>query len=655
MKKINAIIIRVFFIGIIGCNFIDVVPEDAASLDHAFSNRAVAYKFLNTCYSHLPDPTDPFYYPAYFTSTDEFVLNESRARNNSIAGQIAKGLQSANNPLQDYWSGRNGGKPLYVGIRDCNIFLENIHKPQDILEMERQRWIAEVKFLKAYYHFFLMKLYGPIVLINENLPISSTPEETHLYREPIDRCVDFIVSLLDEAILELPTSLPDVDSEMGRIDKAIALSIKAKVLIWAASPLFNGNSDYSNWIDNRGEQLISSEYDSNKWEKAAEAIKEAIDACHEKGARLYEFNKLAGGPDAFKMNDSLVQLMTIRKTVTEDLDKNPEIIWATQEQFANGKGGAGTGSLGLSALGNMLRMLTPALYSEDVNYQANYFSASWHMGDLFYSKNGVPIEEDLSYNYENRFDPRLAVPSDKHDYYVATGEITAGINFDREPRFYANLGFDRGFFELATTTDNGGESFMFWRARYGEVSTAPGLGAYVPKKLMNFESSGTQGDNNKTYSPSLYQFPLVRLADLYLMYSEALNEIKLEPDDEVYEWIDKVRERAGLMGVLQSWQNFSKNPDAPKNKIGMRKIIHKERLIELAFEGHRFWDIRRWKIADQFWTLPPTKWRSEKDHEGYYQLNVYDESRIITVKDYLYPIGENDLRINPNLIQTFGW
>src|SRR5690625_2133438 len=331
MKKINAIIIRVFFIGIIGCNFIDVVPEDAASLDHAFSNRAVAYKFLNTCYSHLPDPTDPFYYPAYFTSTDEFVLNESRARNNSIAGQIAKGLQSANNPLQDYWSGRNGGKPLYVGIRDCNIFLENIHKPQDILEMERQRWIAEVKFLKAYYHFFLMKLYGPIVLINENLPISSTPEETHLYREPIDRCVDFIVSLLDEAILELPTSLPDVDSEMGRIDKAIALSIKAKVLVWAASPLFNGNSDYSNWIDNRGEQLISSEYDSNKWEKAAEAIKEAIDACHEKGARLYEFNKLAGGPDAFKMNDSLVQLMTIRKTVTEDLDKNSEIIWATQE------------------------------------------------------------------------------------------------------------------------------------------------------------------------------------------------------------------------------------------------------------------------------------------------------------------------------------
>src|SRR5690606_18775016 len=124
-----------------------------------FSNRSVTEKFLRTCYSHLPDPTDPFYYPAYFTSRDEFDLRYETRALNSVAGQISRGLQNTNNPLQDYWSGRNGGKALYVAIRDCNIFLENVHIPLDIEELERTRWIAEVKFLKAYYHFFLMQLY----------------------------------------------------------------------------------------------------------------------------------------------------------------------------------------------------------------------------------------------------------------------------------------------------------------------------------------------------------------------------------------------------------------------------------------------------------------------------------------------------------------
>src|SRR5690606_23081555 len=156
MKKISLVIIVLLGFQFYSCEFIDVVPEEAPTLEHAFSNRAVAYKFLNTCYSHLPDPTDPFYYPAHFTSRDELELRDPRAVNNSIAGKIAQGLQSASNPLQDYWSGRNGGKALYVGIRDCNIFLENIHKPQDIQEVERQRRIAEVKFLKAFYHFFLI-------------------------------------------------------------------------------------------------------------------------------------------------------------------------------------------------------------------------------------------------------------------------------------------------------------------------------------------------------------------------------------------------------------------------------------------------------------------------------------------------------------------
>src|SRR5690606_15176790 len=174
-------------------NYLDVVPNDTATLDHAFSNRSVMEKFMRTCYSHLPDPTNPWWYPAYFTSRVEFAYrNESRAAV-MPAAMIARGLQNANAPYQDYWSGANGGKALYVALRDCNIFLENDHVPRDIDEVERTRWIAEVTFLKAYYHFFLMQLYGPIVLVKENLPVSTSPEDAKVYREPIDVCVDYIV------------------------------------------------------------------------------------------------------------------------------------------------------------------------------------------------------------------------------------------------------------------------------------------------------------------------------------------------------------------------------------------------------------------------------------------------------------------------------
>lgn len=147
--------------GIGGCKkFLDVVPNDAPSLESAFSNRSVMEKFLRTCYSHLPDPTDPFYYPAYFTSWDEFDVRRDSRSNNSIAGLIAQGLQNSNAPYQDYWSGTGGGHPMYVALRDCNIFLENAHIPRDIDETERTRWISEVKFLKAYYHFFYCNYMG---------------------------------------------------------------------------------------------------------------------------------------------------------------------------------------------------------------------------------------------------------------------------------------------------------------------------------------------------------------------------------------------------------------------------------------------------------------------------------------------------------------
>jgi hypothetical protein len=181
-------------------------------------------------------------------------------------------------------------------------------------------------------------------------------------------------------------------------------------------------------------------------------------------------------------------------------------------------------------------------------------------------------------------------------------------------------------------------------------------GEYSPKKIIAFETSCSQGDVNKRYSPHDYHFPIIRLADLYLLYAEALNEVKEQPDDEVYYWIDAVRENVGLNGVVESWENASIIPDKPLNKVGMREIIRKERLIELSFEAQHFWDLRRWKIADQYWSLPRTTWTNDEGNpEDFYVPKVIGESRQVSFRDYLSPIPFNTTRINPNLVQTYGW
>lgn len=652
MKNFIRIIILTILIGMVSCSYLDVVPNDTATLDHTFSNRSVMDKFLRTVYSYLPDPTNPHHYPAYFTSRDEFDWRTDVRAGNLPAGQISQGNQNSNSPYLDYWSGRNGGKPMYEAINACNIFLENAHLPKDIDEEERQKWIAEVKFLKAYYHFFLMQLYGPIVVVRENLPLSASTQEVMVYREPIDDVVEYIVELLDESISALPLVTKDPSTEQGRITQVIALGIKAKVLAWAASPLFNGNSDYAGWIDNRGIQLVPSTYDPLKWERVAEATKQAIDAAHSGGHRLYEFNKFST-PQTFAMNDSLSTLMTVRKAITEDIERNTGVLWATQEQFANGKGGPSA-----AVLGNMMTSLFQFLYATDQPINMNYMSASWHMGDLYYSNNGVPIDEDRHFDYTNRNKPRRATPGDNHTSYIATGEVTASKHFDREPRFYASLAFDRGFYELASTTQDGGITFSpFIKSRPHEIGPAAGHGAYTPKKIIPFESSGSQGVTGRAITNYPYHFPLLRLADLYLLYAEALNEVKEQPDAEVYYWINEIRSQTGLKGVVEAWQEAAYNPNAPENKNDMRRIIQKERLIELSFEGQRFWDVRRWKIAAQYWTLPPTQWGGDDiSDEAFYVPTVYsDVKRQVTFRDYLFPIHLADLRTNTNLVQTYGW
>lgn len=151
-----------------------------------------------------------------------------------------------------------------------------------------------------------------------------------------------------------------------------------------------------------------------------------------------------------------------------------------------------------------------------------------------------------------------------------------------------------------------------------------------------------------------YHLPRMRLADLYLLYAECLNEAN-GPTQDAYNYIDLVRQRAGLKGVQESWLKYSNNPTKPTSKTGLREIIHRERRIELCFEGKAGWDLRRWKELLLVLSNPIQGWSvyQKSDNNFYTPQTLFIPA--VTTKDYFFPLSDYALSNNPNLVQTLYW
>lgn len=628
-KKIKFYITSV----IIGClfacdSYVDVVPDNLATIDIAFNSRVNAQRFFYTLYSYMPQHGSVTQNPAFFGGDELWTTRLQAINNDGI--QIAQGFQSVASPYYNYWATED----MFIALRDCNIFLDNIYKPRDIDESERVRWIAEAKFLKAYYHFWLLRMYGAIPTIDTNIDVSEGVDNVRVERDPADVTIDYIVSLLDEAIIDLPSFISSTTSELGRVTKPVAASIKAKVLAFAASPLMNGNTSYASWVNNQGEPYINQTFDITKWERAADACKEAVDLSLEGGHSLYE----SEGNNIFAVSDSTLTKLSIRGAVTERW--NSELIWgmlnSTGADFQQHSYGLGLAGLSGNALIRILPDYAPTM----------------RMAELFYSDNGVPIEEDINFDYANRYTLRNG--DSDHSYYIEPGYTTAALHFNREPRFHANLFFDGGKIYGQGNYDDT-DLFTLY-AKKGQTAGAASatnfsITGYLPKKLSGIDDELTAD----AFVTEFYPWPIIRLADIYLLYAECLNEA-YGPSTEVYTNIDIVRERAGLNGVVASWGAYSNNPSKPSTKEGLRDIIHQERLIELAFEGHRFWDLRRWlKAPDYLSNSDILGWDVQQETaELYYRILTVGETKF-GQKDYFWPISEGDIIQNPNLDQAPGW
>ncbi|WP_106830198.1 RagB/SusD family nutrient uptake outer membrane protein [Parabacteroides pacaensis] len=634
MKRIINLLLIAFLSPILcGCDdYLDIVPDNVATIENAFAMRSTAERYLFTCYSYLP-AEGTFGSNIALSAGDEFWLPGTRTEN---AWYIARGYQNVADPYMNFWQGNRGGKDLYEGIRQCNVFIENIVKVPDMEEDEKNRWTAEAKFLKAYYHFYLVRMYGPIPLIKENVPVDADRSTIYPYRNTIDDCFNYITELLDEAIPYLPAKIENEISELGRLTQIAGYSFKAVVLVTAASPFFNGNNDYANMRNTQGEMLFNQDKSMQKWEDAAEACRLAIEACEKEGYRLYKF-----APDFFQydISDTIRTQLSIRNSLNEKW--NSEIIWGNTNNMAISIQKAATP-----------RGLDPSKTANSAT--EGYIAPPIKIAEMFYSDKGVPISEDKTYDYAGRWD--LKIGDAASNLYIKEGYTTVKLHFNREPRFYADLGFDGGIWYGQGRFDDKSDLF-YVSCKKGQPATAQNQSSYSvtgywPKKLVNFNNvigSGT------TYTIESYPWPLIRLSNLYLLYAEALNEIKDHPDSEVYKWINAVRERAGLQSVESSWEAFSTNPQKYKDKEGMRAIIQQERLIELAFEGQRFWDLRRWKLCMEEFNKPIKGWDLEQeDAPSYYRQKVIFNQQF-TTRDYLWPIRENELLSNKNIKQNPGW
>ncbi len=181
---------------------------------------------------------------------------------------------------------------------------------------------------------------------------------------------------------------------------------------------------------------------------------------------------------------------------------------------------------------------------------------------------------------------------------------------------------------------------------------------YFDKKTVSSECSV---NNSGAWAGYRYPFPIMRLGDLYLLYAEAVNECLPNDNslsDEIsIEYVDKIRMRAGLKGIKETWDTYAMSQFKSKyeTKAGMRDIIRRERLIELAFEGQTYYDKRRWKLMTTYMNEPVQGWYVEGiEAEEYYTVTTLFKPQF-GAKDYLYPIRESDILGNPNLIQNPGW
>ena len=574
MKKLFLFALTGSLLTIMSCkkHLLDITPTTGVSGTTLFSDPNLTEALVNNNYRDLSYGFYNCHWQAFLLTgaTDETL---SAYESYSGVNVINKGLLDPT-PVGEGFTGTFDGNPYprqqiwannYNYIAQENSFFENIAKVPGLSQDDKNRLTGEMKTLRAFRYFTLVKHYGGVPIITRTYGLN---DNFSVSRNTADECFQFILSQLDSAI----TLLPAIATNAGAIDQGVALSIKSRVLLFYASPLFNTANDLS------------------RWQNAADAAKAVID--------LGRY--------------SLVPWADYKSMFIKFSPANKENIFITINQA------------GIPSEGHQDDYPWPGLTFE---YCVMPFSRGGNimytpmqqMVDSYETLDGKPITDPTSnYNPQNPYvnrDPRLDI-----DIFHQGSTLNQSVIDFRNPD---GLDFNQN-----------------------QTVTGYLLGKFVDPSV--YDATGVTIGSGQGNQPWIY----MRYAEILLNYSEAINEA--QGPALAYAPINLIRERAGM-------------PDLPTglSQAQMRLRIQNERKVELAFEEHRFWDVRRWKIAgtvNNFTAMGVSVTQNGSVLQYSYVVpntggNLdYDPVRVFKdPANYFFPIPQSEIAADPQLTQNPGY
>lgn len=632
MKKHYYIILLLSFIlnGTSCSDYLDYQPDDFLTMEMIFTDKIRTEDWLASVYSSVPSPMWGYFKDHGFNIMGDDITIPQEWRPFGWSNVYA--YTTAN------WSPISGWNPYYwvelpKRIRTGLVFLENVRVIPEagLTQQYVDQMKNEVRFLIAYYYSLMIELYGPIPFAPGVIyPVDAPTSELMIGQTPYDEIVEWIDNELKDVSTKLPSVYPD-NNDWGRVTSVMALAIRARTLLFAASPLFNGNPDLKDWQNHEGVNLFKPNIDAQKWEKAAAAHKELIDAARIGGYDLYKEYNSDGSIDPFMSyyNLSLKRFSEGNKEIIFGRSENSSLADFQRHHLPKGIGGnAGMG---------VTQELVDAFYMKNGLVPI-----------LGYNEDGSPIINSESGYVEKGFSNAAEVRNTRWRGAEGPERIAGRVTLDgtynmycnREPRFYVSVIYNEAWLGV----DNRRVEFYQEGGRdTGYTFDAPQNG-YNVRKRISLEVFPRE--NRFPYQPGI----LYRLAEAYLGYAEAINESQ-GPNSTVYEYVNLVRQRAGIPDL-----------QADLTKEQMREAIQQERRVEFNCEGIRFNDVRRWKLGEKYFNTKlfgmnfngTKKSDDANDPSAYYKRTFY-KNRYFSKRMYLWPVPQAQIDINPNLVQAPGY
>lgn len=654
--KLTAIVL--FALGAMSCDsYFDVELQDQATLEEMFSKRGTARQLAAHMYAYLPkeeNPVDATTEGGFSGRTDARQVNASAYANTVFdlrVGDYSPASITSYNLWENY----------YKAIAHCTLMIENIHLDVEDNQAVRDYMQAEARFMRAFYYFCLFRTYGPVIVWGDQAAQSNVVG-ADLDRNTFEENINFIVSELDKAIEVLPMSIKEVGlnegSDMGRATKGAAMALKSRVLLYAASPLFNGNELYKGMTNHYGEKIFSQEYDHTRWEEAKKAAKAVIDLNYYK---LVKAEAQTG--DKFVDGIRNYQQIFFKQW-------NEETIWGWWMNFYTDWLGRTGGFIGACAPRNITvegwQSLTPsfklvdayAMY-ESGRYPITGYDRTSGMND--YSKPIIDAQSGYvadGFSNTTQFEAEWAGEFEAHN-------STLG----REPRYYASL-VPNGYYwpcnpklkkmtnPKTSSTDWTVEDMRchFWRGsgslceRWDQTSTNNYFG-YAWRRLYKADNPLDIGAD---YQQIHYVYPAFRLAEIYFNYAECC----IETGDyaEAVKYLDMIRERSGLNSLKEAYPGIEADPQL------LKWCFRQEKMIEFAIEGPmHFYDNTRWMTAKE--NFPSLNWTLNlNDPVDYHDSWVRSSEDFplakyakFTDRDYLLPFDSDQLAEMTNITQNYGF